>query len=424
MGFEKLFEPIKLGNVELKNRFSLAPTSAVQEQTGLPMETNFAYLAARAKGGAALIHTGSVQGTKRAWFGQSEIQHQLYDGTHVGAYSELTEIVHAFGAKAFIQLSLGLGNRGFPVDGNPPLAPSPIMMKELPGDMPDHEDFKEYFNNFPHIDKMLGGTMGPTPRPFTTEEIQEEMLEYANSARLACSAGFDGIEIHACHGYLLDQFRSELSNQREDQYGGSVENRNRIIVEITKLTMEKVWKDFPKVAIGVRLSADEHVEGGYTFEETLVLAKALAELGVTHFDISSASRLSFKNFIPDIDGTNMKYAKAIKEATGIPVLCNNIAEPQNMLKAVEEGYCDVINLCRALMADPEIPNKIKDGKIDKIVKCTRCYVCTLRLTVYRPAKCLVNPNVGRERYMPEYWRPAVAPRCKEDLLPPEIHKRK
>lgn len=423
MGFEKLFEPIKLGNLEIKNRFSLAPTSAIQEVTGLPTETNFAYMAARAKGGAALIHTGSVQGTKRAWFGQSEIQHMLYDRSQVGPYSEMTETIHAFGAKAIIQLSMGLGNRGYPVDGSPPFAPSAIRSKELPGDMPDHEDFREYFMSFPHIDKMLEGTMGPVPHALTIEEIEEEIEEYSESAKLACSAGFDGIEIHACHGYMLDQFRSELCNQRTDKYGGNTKNRNRIIIETTQQTMEKVWKEYPKVAIGVRLSAEEHVEGGYTFDETLELARDLADIGVNYFDISTASRLSFKHFIPDIDGSNMKYAREIKEATGLPVLCNNIADPQLMLKAVEEGYCDVINLCRALMADPEIPNKIKDDRAEEIVKCTRCYVCTLRLTVYRPAKCLVNPNAGRERYMPEYWRPPVIPRDKEDLLPPEIHRR-
>ncbi len=419
MGFEALYQPIRLGPVEVKNRFSMAPTSAVQAETGLPTEQNYAYIAARAKGGAGIVHTGSVQGTPKAWIGQSEIQHPLYDPTHVGAYAELTDTAHAFGAKAFIQLSLGLGNRGYKADGSPGWAPSAIAKAELPGGMPDHEGFRTYFLRLPHSKAMVDGHAVVPPRAYTTEEIEEEIETYVASAKLAATAGFDGIEIHACHGYLLDQFRSPLTNIRTDKYGGSVENRNRIIVEISQKTVEAIETDFPEVAVGVRLSAEEHVEGGYQFVETRDLAVELAAVGVHYFDITSSSRASFKDFVPDIDGTNMKYAKGIKEATGLPVMCNNLHEPANYLKAIEEGYCDIVNMCRPLIADPDIPNKVRANKIDQIVRCTRCYACTLRLTVFIPVRCPLNPNVGRERYMPEYLRPPVW-QTKEEMLPAQI----
>ncbi len=400
MGFGKLFEPIKLGKVEIKNRFALAPTSPVQEENGLPTEQSYAYLAARAKGGAGLIHTGSVQATKMASLGQSAIQYELYHTRHIQRYAELVDTVHAFGAVAFIQLIPGFGATGKPVTGESPYSASPVPARRILEEMP--EQFRKYFTRLPNYKAMADGTALGIPREMTIEEIQHEQDEFANSARLAAMADFDGIEIHACHAHLAHQLRSPLSNRRKDRYGGSVENRNRFTVELVGKTIKAVHPDFPNIAIGVRLSAREYVEGGIPFEETKELAQELAGLGITHIDVTNASHLTTRYMIPDRDATNIEYAKGIKEATGLPVMCNNIHEPANFLRAVEEGYTDIINMCRPLIADPELPNKVKEGRIDEIAKCTRCYFCTLRLTGHLPIRCPVNPNVGREKYMPEY----------------------
>lgn len=418
MNFKKLFEPIKLGRVEIKNRFALAPISDVQEEGGLPNEQSYAFYSARAKGGAGLIHVGSVQATKKAFLGQSGIQCKLYHTSHVARYAELADTIHAFGAAAFIQLIPGFGARGKPVTGEPPYSASPIPARRLLEEMP--EQFRKYFIRIPDYQTMADGTAVGILREMTIDEIQHEQDEFARSAKLAAMADFDGIEIHACHGHLLHQFRSPLTNRRQDRYGGSAENRERFIIEIVEKTVKAIRQDFPDMAIGVRLSAQEHVEGGLSFEETKGLAKKLASLGITHISISDSSHLATKYMIPDVDATNIEHARAIRELTGLPVLCNNLHEPANALKAVAEGYADIVNICRPLIADPELPNKLKGGRIDEIVKCTRCYFCTLRLTLYLAVRCPVNPNVGREKYMQEYRRTQGS--VPERMLPPLIRK--
>ena len=417
MNFEKLFQPINLGKVRIKNRFALAATSPVQEESGLPTEQTYAYMAARARGGAGLIHTGSVHGTRKAFLGQTEIQCKLFHPDHIARYAEMADTIHAFGAVVFIQLIPGFGARGKPAGGEPPYSASPVPAQRILEKMP--EQFRKHFMQIPNYQAMLEGAR---PREMSIEEIQSEQDEFANSARLAAMADFDGIEIHACHGHLLHQFRSSLTNHRKDRYGGSAENRNRFIVEIVDKTLKAVRPDFPDIPIGVRLSAREYIEGGFPFEETKELAEELAKLGITHIDMSNASHLTTQYMLPDIDATNIEFAKAIKETTGLPVLCNNLHEPSNFLRAVEEGYVDIINMCRPLIADPELPNKVKEGRINEIVKCTRCYFCTLRLTLHLPIRCPVNPNVGSEKYIPEYWRSAGS--LPERMLPSLIRKRK
>jgi 2,4-dienoyl-CoA reductase-like NADH-dependent reductase (Old Yellow Enzyme family) len=419
MGFKKLFEPIKLGRVEVRNRFALASISDTQEEGGLPNEQTYAFMAARAKGGSGLIHIGSVLATEKAFLGQSSsTQCKLYNTTHITRYAELADTLHSFGAAAFIQLNAGFGANGKPVTGESPYSASPVPSRRTIEEMP--EQFRKLFIQLRNYQSIADGTALGIPREMTVEEIQREQNEFAHSARLAAMADFDGIEIHACHGLLLHQFRSPLTNRRHDQYGGSMENRNRFIVELVDKTVKKVRPDFPNIAIGVRISAREHVNGGFCFEETKKLAKELTKLGITHISVTNASHLTTKYMIPDRDGTNLEYAKAIKEATGLPVLCNNLHDPFNALRAVEEGYTDIVNIARPLIADPELPNKVKAGRIDEIIKCTRCYICTLRIMGFLPIRCPLNPDVGREKYMPEYWRPGGS--ASERVLPPRMRR--
>jgi 2,4-dienoyl-CoA reductase-like NADH-dependent reductase (Old Yellow Enzyme family) len=414
MDFTQLFEPVKIGNIVIKNRLAQAPISDVQEEGGLPNEQTIAFLAARAVGGAGLIHVGSVNATKMAFLGHNVMQCKLYNPTHVPRYGELTDTLHAFGAKTFIQLMPGFGAGGKPVNGEPPYSASTVPFIE--GCMP--KQFEKYFRRIPS-DKISEPVI---PREMTIEEILREQDEFANSAYLAAMADFDGIEIHLCHGYLPQQFRSPLTNHRKDQYGGSLENRNRFSLELVQKTIERIRPAFPDIPVGVRLSAREFKKGGFSFEETKELSKELANLGITHISVTNGSPETYKHMIPDQDGSNIEYAKGIKEASGLPVMCNNIHDPVKAIKAIEEECTDIINMCRPLIADPELPNKVKEGRIEDIKKCSRCYMCELRIAVgYLPIRCSVNPDVGREKYMKEYQRPSN-PSGKR-IVPPLMRKR-
>jgi len=233
-------------------------------------------------------------------------------------------------------------------------------------------------------------------------------------------ADFDGIEIHACHGMLVHQFRAPVTNRRTDDYGGSLENRNRFLLELVAQSLAALRPDFPGVALGVRLSARDYEEGGVTFAETTDLARTLAQMGVDYIDVSNAGPRSWKHFMPDVDATNVGFARGIKEASGLPVLCNNLHDPVTALAAVTEGSVDVVAVTRPLIADPGLPNKVREGRVDDVVRCTRCYLCEVRIINGMPVRCPVNHDVGREKYLPENWRGGtVAAR----MVPPLMRRR-
>jgi 2,4-dienoyl-CoA reductase-like NADH-dependent reductase (Old Yellow Enzyme family) len=414
MDFSPLLEPIRLGQVIVGNRYALAPTSDIQEEGGLPNEQTFAFLAARARGGAGLVHVGSVQATEMAFLGQSVMQHKLYHPIHITRYAELADTIHSFGAAAFIQLIAGFGSAGRPVGGEPPYSASSVPARQPVEEMP--EILRRRFKRLPNWRALSEGSDGSPPRPLTVEEIHAQQDEYATSARLAAMADFDGIEVHGCHEMLVHQFRSPVTNRRTDEYGGSFENRSRFYLELVQKTIAAVRPDFPQVAIGVRLSAREYVEGGFPFEETRDLTVELARLGITHISVTNAGGSSWRHMMPERDATNVEFARALKRATGLPVLCNNLHDPVNAVRAVEDGSVDMVNISRALIADPELPNKVRAGRVADIVRCTRCYICELRILNNLPIRCPLNPDVGREKYLPENWRAGGT--AAKRLLPP------
>ena len=415
--FSSLFEPVRLGPVTLKNRYAMAPTSDIQEEGGLPNEQTYAFLAARARGGAALVHVGSVQATERAFLGQDLMQHRLYHPAHSTRYAEAADTIRWFGAAAFIQLIAGFGSFGTPPDGSALLSASDVPCVEPVDEMP--ETMARLVRRMQAGDSSRAEATR-TPRALTRDEIHEEQDAFARSVRLAAMADFDGIEIHACHEMLVHQFRSAATNRRTDEYGGSLENRNRFLLELVEKSLAALRPDFPGVAVGVRLSARDYVEGGVTFAETLDLTRTIAEMGVDYLDVSNAGPSSWRHFMPDVDATNVEFARGVKEASGLPVLCNNLHDPLTALRAVTEGAVDVVAVTRPLIADPELPDKVREGRVHDVVRCTRCYLCDLRIINGMPVRCPVNPDVGREKYVPQNWRGGtVASR----LVPPLMRRR-
>jgi 2,4-dienoyl-CoA reductase-like NADH-dependent reductase (Old Yellow Enzyme family) len=246
--------------------------------------------------------------------------------------------------------------------------------------------------------------MGEMPYEMTVEEIRREQDEFANSLRFAVGAQFDGIELHAPHGYLEHQFLSPLTNKRTDLYGGSLQNRMRFIVETYLKSREAVGPDY---LLGMRMSADEHLPGGFTHEEALEVARTMTALGVDYVHLSDGSYEALKYFFPEEDGTMLDEAANFKKATNLPILCPSVHDPYMAEEAIAAGKCDIISLGRQMFSDPEWGNKVAEGRVSDIKRCKRCNECLMRTAVGLVVRCIQNPNTGREKYMPEYWRPPV-----------------
>jgi 2,4-dienoyl-CoA reductase-like NADH-dependent reductase (Old Yellow Enzyme family) len=399
--FKNLLSPIRIKDVELKNRIAMAPMNTVMslDNRGYVNEQILAYYAARAKGGCGLIITECVLGTKLAAKFPFTSNLHCYSTSFAPGLAELAETIHAFGARTFIQMSIGFGRQGHAHDGSRPPAPSAIPYN-VPFDLLA-TGFPEVLMKFP---VLLPMAMGSLPYEMSIEEIHAEQDEFANSCIFAVMAQFDGIELHAPHGYLEHQFLSPRTNKRTDLYGGSLENRMRFLVEVYLKVREVVGPDY---LVGMRLSADEHMPDGVTHEEALEVARVMTQLGVDYVHLSDGSYEALKYFFPSEDGAMLDEAANFKKAVPVPVMVPSIHDPKNAEQAIASGKCDIVSFGRQMFADPEYGNKVAEGRPQDIKRCKRCNECLMRAEVGLPVRCIVNKNLGREKYMPEYWRPAV-----------------
>lgn len=399
--FKNLLSPIQIKDVEIKNRIVMAPMNTVMslDNRGYVNEQILAYYAARARGGCGLIITECVLGTKLAAKFPFTSNLHGYSVSFAPGLLELSETIHAFGARTFIQMSIGFGRQGHAHDGSRPPAPSAV-----PYNVPFEllaTGFPEVLMKFPVLIPMATGSL---PYEMTIDEIRSEQDEFANSCIFAMMAQYDGIELHAPHGYLEHQFLSPRTNKRTDLYGGSLENRMRFLVEVYLKVREAVGHDY---LVGMRLSADEHMPDGFTHQEALEVARVMNQLGVDYIHLSDGSYEALKYFFPDKDGTMLDEAANFKEAVPLPVMVPSIHDPKNAEKAIASGKCDMVSFGRQMLADPEYANKVAAGKPQEIKRCKRCNECLMRAEIGMPVRCIVNRNLGREKYMPEYWRPPV-----------------
>lgn len=244
---------------------------------------------------------------------------------------------------------------------------------------------------------------GHTPRALTIAEIEALEDGMALRASAAYNIGFDAIEIHSPHGYLIHQFLSPRSNQRDDRYGGSVENRARFLTNIIRKIRAVVG---PDRMLGCRLSGDDLMPGGITHEEVKRVVQLVTAAGVNFLDVSQGS---YENpgaaFAPDGENEFTRWGPGFKEASGgLPVITPNFMTPDTALAAVESGKTDLISLGRQAIADPFWPAKVRAGRIQDIVKCNRCQQCYMNLFELRWISCSANPTMGREKYYPELWK--------------------
>jgi 2,4-dienoyl-CoA reductase-like NADH-dependent reductase (Old Yellow Enzyme family) len=399
--FKNLLSPIEIKGVEIRNRIVMAPMNTVMslDNRGYVNEQILAYYAARAKGGCGLIITECVLGTKLAAKFPFTSNLHCYEVSFAPGLLELSETIHAFGARTFIQMSIGFGRQGHAHDGSRPPAPSAIPY-QVPFELLA-TGFPEVLMKYPVLAPM---SMGSIPYEMSIDEIHAEQDEFANSCIFAMIAQYDGIELHAPHGYLEHQFLSPRTNKRTDMYGGSLDNRMRFLVEVYLKVREAVGSDY---IVGMRLSADEHMPDGFTHEEALYAARVMTQLGVDYVHLSDGSYEALKYFFPDKDGTMLDEAANFKEAVPVPVIVPSIHDPKNAEKAIASGKCDMVSFGRQMLADPEYGNKVAGGKLQDIKRCKRCNECLMRAEIGMPVRCVVNKNLGREKYMPEYWRPPV-----------------
>lgn len=388
----KLFSPIKIGSITVKNRFAMAPMGplGLADANGGWNQRGIDYYVERAKGGTGLIITGVT------FFDQvvekqdpSTVPNPLYKPVNfVKTSREMTERIHAYGSKIFLQLSGGFGRVTIPtnVGDIPPIAPSAI----------------------PHrwLDK--------TCRAITVDEIHAIVKQFGEAAFHAKRAGFDGVQIHAVHeGYLIDQFAISMFNQRTDEYGGSLENRLRFAKEIVEEIKKTCGDDFPvTLRFSVKsmikdwrvgaLPGEDFEEKGRDTEEGLKAAKLLESYGYDALDTDVGTYDAWWWNHPPMyqkKGLYREYCKMVKEVVDIPVFCaGRMDNPDMALEAIENGECDVIDLGRPLLADPDYCNKLRCGKITQIRPCISCHEgCMGRVASYSLLNCAVNPQAARER---------------------------
>lgn len=370
MAYDKLFEKGRIGSMKLKNRIVMpAMGVSLAEPGGEANEHIITYYEERAKGGVGLIITEITRVDDVCGIGTPN-QLGAYDSRHVPHLERLAERVHKYGTKILVQLQHpGRENKSDMIGGRQIVAPSPVMCK----------------------------VTQEMPRELTLEECQGIMKSFVKGAVLAQRAGMDGVELHAAHGYLLNEFLSPYTNQRSDRYGGSFDNRIRIMEEMITAIRFLCGPDF---VISVRISADEFVEGGLKLEDTIKIARTLESFGIDVINVSCGIYESAPTIIEPASypqGWKKHLAAAIRKNVKIPVIAvNNIKEPAVAEALLEEGVCDYVALGRAHLADPAWANKVHEGRPEEINRCIGCLYCFTALSDGGHIKCAVNPRCGRE----------------------------
>ena len=385
--FEHLFQPITIGNLKVKNRIALAPTAmGTCTMEGNLTDQNLCHYLARAKGEVGWITIEHTVAQNLHSLGMPRLL-CLYDDRQVGEWADLAEAIHRFGAKAVVQLSLGAGRQGSNRwDKKDLVAPSPIHYTVAEGSAPRQM-------------KGLEGRSSSTPRALAAGEVRHLVDLFVAAARIVRNAGFDGIEIHGAHGYLLAQFLSPLSNRRDDEYGGDFAGRMKLPLDVIRQTRKALGSDF---VLGYRISGDEHTEGGLTLEDTRRIVPLLVEEGLDFIHLSSGWNGALRWMFPEREGVILKEAEEVKKVSKVPVICPNFHDPETADAAVREGKIDMVSLSRALIADPVWAAKAKAGRADEITKCVFCYRCLATFGSGVGTKCSVNPEVGWERFRREY----------------------
>ncbi len=374
---EKLFEPVKIGKLQLKNRIVMpALNSKLGTEFGAVSDRLIDFYLERARGGVGLI---IIENTCIDWpvgkAGTNPIradEWKFVQGLH-----ELAEAVHPYGAKIATQLQ-HTGRQGSSMtsaEGQQLVAPSAIPCLPTGAEM---------------------------PRELTIEEIEGLIGKFVFGAAITRTAGFDAVEIQGAHGYLITQFMSPYTNKRTDEYGGDFEGRMRFALRVVEGVRGAVGPDFPII---FRLSGDEYIEGGLTLEDNKLIAQRLESAGVDALSVSAGIYESppwYGRIFPTMgmpEGCNVPLAAEIKKVINIPVIvAGKLGNPLLAEEVLKDGKADLIAVGRPLLADPELPRKAAEGRLDDIRPCLYCNEgCAGSMANMWRIGCQVNPALGKER---------------------------
>ena len=380
--YPHIFEPFTVRRMTMRNRIVMTPMGTnYGEQTGEMSFLHINYYVQRAKGGTGLliVENASVDSPEGS---NGTTQLRIDHDNYMPRLYKLCDEVHKHGACIAIQINHAGASAMSARTGMQPVSASNIPSK----------------------------ANGEIPRPLEKEEIYRIVKKYGEAAKRAQACGFDAVEIHCGHSYLISQFLSPTTNKRTDEFGGSSENRARF----AKLVIEEVRKQVgPFFPIFVRISADEFVEGGNTLEDTLEYLQYIQE-EVDVFDVSAGLNASIQfqidaNYLPD--GWRSYMAKAVKEKYGKPCMTmGNIRDPKRAEEILASGDADLIGMGRGLIADPEWVNKVRFGHEEDLRKCISCNVGCAghRIGLNRPIRCTVNPAVNSGE---DYYKRKVTKAC-------------
>ncbi|HYW03641.1 MAG TPA: FAD-dependent oxidoreductase [Gammaproteobacteria bacterium] len=385
--YPRLYSSLKIGNITVRNRImQTAHAKVFHMRDGLTNRRDVFYQRERARGGIGLIITGnrlihptSNTGSRGfSWGYRREI---------VERERAMTDAVHEHGARIIAQ------QNHFGVNGS-----SSAM-----------DDFRVLWSSA----DVKSPAFGETPKPMEPEDMDEIAEYWALCAAYSREAGFDGVEVHLAHSYLLHQFISELFNKRTDEYGGSFENRMRYPLEVIRRVRERVGRDF---VVGIRMPLVEMAPGGYEVDTAVRIATTVAETGlIDYVNTTAATYHNIGYGIPTNDvpeGWLLERVSKIRGAVDVPVFAvGGIKDPAMAEDALARGMADMIAMTREQIADPAYANKVREGREDEVYHCIRCNQgCIGRLFQARPITCILNPATGREeRFGPDTLEPAANP---------------
>ncbi len=370
--FPHLFEEGRIADFKTKNRLVMLPMARqFQGINGEVTEKTISYYAERAKGGVGLIILGSTRVFPPGHKFFTPASLNLCDSRYIAGHSDLVQALHAYGTKVSIQFG-HIGGQSIV----PGVAASGVQQL------------------------FCDGGAYPKPRPVTRSEIYDIIECFANGAVMARTSGYDMVEIHAAHDYLLGGFLSPKLNCRTDEFGGTLENRTRILVEMIKEMKRSAGDDFP---ICVRLSADDYVEGGITLDESPKMAKILEEAGADVISVSAGCHET-QHLSNDImrleEGFKRPLFEAFKKELSIPVIAaGGFRNPNKCEEIVADGAADFMGMARPFLADPEWPNKAMENRVEDIRRCLSCGECLYRMggKFSFPHGCAVNAAFTREK---------------------------
>ncbi len=367
-----LLTPARIGAVEIKNRIVMPPmTTRLADEDGTVTDDTIAYYMARVRGGVGMITVEMASPQRAGRHRRRELG--IFDDRFLPGLTRLTGEIHRGGAKASIQLGHGGGHTRRDICGETPVAPSAI----------------------PHpVFEVTNETI--IPKEMTQADIDESIAAFASATWRAQTAGFDCVEIHAAHGYLISQFLTPFENRRSDRYGGSLENRARFGLDILRAVKAAV-----RIPVIFRISVDDYFPDGLPEADGKQVAVWAAQAGADALHIAAGhyrSLPSAARMIPPMeypDATFLVYAADVKKQVRVPVIAvGRLGDPAMAADAVASGRADFVALGRTLIADPEWVQKLERG--EPIRRCLACNTCVNEMRGGTPLRCVVNGAAGRE----------------------------